>query len=176
MENFFAEDIVTRDLVYLEETMTRDSLINILEGPAATISTLPILEKLDYGKLSCKGTILTRYIRNYLDTVPGSPTDLIDFKKNSEHELTQFVNFTPICVSPSTPLSILFKLFQKLGCSSIVVENGGVIMGLTTKKDVVRFMRIKHKENFGPLYAFDDKIDKKAFHLIEFCISKFARR
>lgn len=176
MENFFAEDIVTRNLVYLEEKMTRDSLINILEGPAATISTLPILEKLDYGKLSCKGTILTRYIRNYLDTVPGSPTDLIDFKKNSEHELTQFVNFTPICVSPSTPLSILFKLFQKLGCSSIVVENGGVIMGLTTKKDVVRFMRIKHKEKFGPLYAFDDKIDKKAFHLIEFCISKFARR
>lgn len=175
MDDFYADDIMTKELVYVNEKMTRQDLQNLIDGPAAEFSGLPITSSCSKGDSTCSGFILTKYARYFLDATTGSPDDIIDFRKCGDESLTSKINYTPITVSPSTPLSILFMMFQKLGCSTIIVENGGTMAGLVTKKDVLHFMRIKHKEYFGPLYAFDDRIDRKAIRLIEWYIDKCRR-
>ncbi|CDO95108.1 unnamed protein product [Kluyveromyces dobzhanskii CBS 2104] len=175
MDDFYADDIMTKDPICIIETMSRRDLQNLLDGAAADFSGLPIVSCSSPNKLTSAGFVLTRYVRCYLKENTGSPEDIIDFRKFGDEELTSRVNYTPITVSPSTPLSILFMMFQKMGCSTIIVEDGGIMVGLLTKKNVLSFTRIQHTKNFGPLYAFNDSIDKKLIQLIEKCIDIFKR-
>ncbi|KAG6920141.1 hypothetical protein DXG01_004907 [Tephrocybe rancida] len=54
-----------------------------------------------------------------------------------------WVNFTPITVSPELPLEIVMQLFKRMGPRVILVENHGVLTGLVTVKDVLKFIATK---------------------------------
>ncbi|KAG6873540.1 hypothetical protein C0995_014410 [Termitomyces sp. Mi166 len=54
-----------------------------------------------------------------------------------------WVNLTPITVSPELPLEIVMQLFKRMGPRVILVENHGVLMGLVTVKDVLKFIATK---------------------------------
>ncbi|KAG5717997.1 putative chloride channel protein, partial [Termitomyces sp. T112] len=54
-----------------------------------------------------------------------------------------WVNLTPITVSPGLPLEIVMQLFKRMGPRVILVENHGVLMGLVTVKDVLKFIATK---------------------------------
>ncbi|KAG6824582.1 hypothetical protein H0H93_001860, partial [Arthromyces matolae] len=50
---------------------------------------------------------------------------------------------TPITVAPELPLEIVMQLFKRMGPKVILVENHGVMTGLVTVKDVLKFIATK---------------------------------
>ncbi|KAF8813918.1 Cl-channel protein [Phlegmacium glaucopus] len=65
------------------------------------------------------------------------------FASTSAGEGIQFwpwVNKTPMTVSPDLPLEIVMQLFKRLGPRTILVEDHGVLSGLVTVKDVLKFI------------------------------------
>ncbi|GLB37818.1 putative chloride channel [Lyophyllum shimeji] len=54
-----------------------------------------------------------------------------------------WVNQTPMTVSPELPLEIVMQLFKRMGPRVILVENHGVLTGLVTVKDVLKFIATK---------------------------------
>ncbi|KAG6829702.1 hypothetical protein H0H87_010504 [Tephrocybe sp. NHM501043] len=54
-----------------------------------------------------------------------------------------WVNLTPMTVSPELPLEIVMQLFKRMGPRVILVEDQGVLTGLVTVKDVLKFIASK---------------------------------
>ncbi|KAF9462474.1 chloride channel [Collybia nuda] len=59
---------------------------------------------------------------------------------DNELKLWPWVNHTPMTVSPQIPLEIVMQLFKRMGPRVILVEDHGVLSGLVTVKDVLRFI------------------------------------
>ncbi|KAJ7049658.1 Cl-channel protein [Mycena amicta] len=57
-----------------------------------------------------------------------------------------WVNQTPLTVSPQLPLEIVMQLFKRMGPRVILVEDHGVLAGLVTVKDVLRWIAIEQPE------------------------------
>ncbi|KJA27826.1 hypothetical protein HYPSUDRAFT_34980 [Hypholoma sublateritium FD-334 SS-4] len=51
-----------------------------------------------------------------------------------------WVNKTPMTVSPEVPLEIVMQIFKRMGPRTILVEDHGVLSGLVTVKDVLKFI------------------------------------
>ncbi|KAF8972994.1 voltage-gated chloride channel [Flammula alnicola] len=51
-----------------------------------------------------------------------------------------WVNKTPMTVSPDLPLEIVMQIFKRMGPRTILVEDHGVLSGLVTVKDVLKFI------------------------------------
>ncbi|KAJ3576766.1 hypothetical protein NP233_g202 [Leucocoprinus birnbaumii] len=84
----------------------------------------------------------------------GAEEDIQDSLLNSalsEHGITfsPWVNRIPMTVSPQLPLEIVMQLFKRMGPRVIVVEDHGLLVGLVTVKDVLRFIATE-KPNRGP--------------------------
>ncbi|KAJ7879634.1 Cl-channel protein [Mycena olivaceomarginata] len=60
-----------------------------------------------------------------------------------------WVNQTPLTVSPQLPLEIVMQLFKRMGPRVILVEDHGVLAGLVTVKDVLRWIAVE-KPEFEP--------------------------
>lgn len=54
-------------------------------------------------------------------------------------KLWPWVNQTPLTVSPQLPLEIVMQLFKRMGPRVILVEDHGVLCGLVTVKDVLKY-------------------------------------
>jgi hypothetical protein len=54
-------------------------------------------------------------------------------------DLARFVDPTPLSVAPRLPLATTLELFNKMGPRVILVERRGILLGLVTIKDVLRF-------------------------------------
>ncbi|KAF5351931.1 hypothetical protein D9756_007664 [Leucocoprinus leucothites] len=69
----------------------------------------------------------------------------------SEHGITfsSWVNRIPMTVSPQLPLEIVMQLFKRMGPRVILVEDHGLLVGLVTVKDVLRFIATE-KPDHGP--------------------------
>lgn len=76
------------------------------------------------------------------DAPPGGVSggvDRIDFG--------QYVDETPLTVSPKMPLEIVLQLFRRMGPRVILVQSEGQLQGLVTIKDVLRHEATeKHRE------------------------------
>ncbi|SCU98236.1 LAFA_0G16512g1_1 [Lachancea sp. 'fantastica'] len=79
--------------------------------------------------------------------------DSIDFQ--------HLLNRSPVLISEQSSLKLAHYYFRTLGCKFVVVEANGHLEGLLTRKDLLRFERLKHKEMHGPLYAFDTRMENK---------------
>jgi len=69
----------------------------------------------------------------------------------SEHGInfSPWVNRIPMTVSPQLPLEIVMQLFKRMGPRVILVEDHGILVGLVTVKDVLRFIATE-KPDHGP--------------------------
>jgi len=72
----------------------------------------------------------------------------IEVQKAAErHSQSIFVDFspwiddTPIQVSSSTPLNLVFDMFKKLGLRYVLVSQRGVLLGVITKKDILQHIQ-----------------------------------
>lgn len=75
-------------------------------------------------------------------------TDRGDGSGNSDRvDFGQFVDETPLTVSPKMPLEIVLQLFRRMGPRVILVQSEGQLQGLVTIKDVLRHEATeKHRE------------------------------
>jgi chloride channel 3/4/5 len=74
--------------------------------------------------------------------------DLSEFD-NDTRQLTgdsDLVNTSPITVSPNLPLETVVEIFHKMGPSTIFVQEQGILCGLITRKDVLRYT-FQHDES-----------------------------
>lgn len=58
-----------------------------------------------------------------------------------------WVNRTTMTVSPQLPLEILVQLFKRMGPRIILVEDRGLLIGLVTVKDVLRFIATEKNDH-----------------------------
>jgi len=57
-----------------------------------------------------------------------------------EVQFSPWVNVTPMTVSPDLPLETVMQIFKRMGPRVVLVEDRGMISGLVTVKDVLRFI------------------------------------
>ncbi|KAF5325699.1 hypothetical protein D9611_000355 [Ephemerocybe angulata] len=57
-----------------------------------------------------------------------------------ELQFTPWVNKTPMTATPELPLEIVMQIFKRMGPRVILVEEHGVLSGLVTVKDVLRYI------------------------------------
>ncbi|PFH49767.1 hypothetical protein AMATHDRAFT_4623 [Amanita thiersii Skay4041] len=95
---------------------------------------------------------------NNLDSGPssniglGGETPAGFFETSMSQDKLKFwpwVNQTPMTVTPKLPLEIVMQLFKRMGPRAILVEDHGVLSGLVTIKDVLRYIATK-KPQHGP--------------------------
>ncbi|RDB25505.1 hypothetical protein Hypma_007512 [Hypsizygus marmoreus] len=76
----------------------------------------------------------------------AAPTGFIEMSLSEDGlRFWPWVNQTPMTVSPELPLEIVMQLFKRMGPRVILVESHGVLAGLVTVKDVLRFIATKPK-------------------------------
>ncbi|KAH7912423.1 chloride channel [Hygrophoropsis aurantiaca] len=74
---------------------------------------------------------------------------------NDVLKIWPWVNQTPLTVSPRLPLEIVMQLFKRMGPRVILVEEQGILKGLVTIKDVLRFTATEKPTANGPASDWD---------------------
>lgn len=184
LDDYCVEDIMTKDLITIKEVMNLTELELLLEKVKDNYSGFPIIRVEDEyeRETGCRGYVSLKDLKACLEAFSetGSTVDImVDFSKDNlisnEDQLINFrdfVNHSPLLVHKSLPLSRLFKMFEKLGCKIVLVEEYGCLVGLITKKDLLRFHRSKNRELFGPLYNFDESLHEKLWSIITKILDK----
>lgn len=78
-------------------------------------------------------------------------------------QLNSIVNPCPLTISSATTLEYVLDMFVKLGPRYILVEEDGLLVGMITRKDVLRYeycLQSHHEQEDDQVYQdqFDDKI------------------
>ncbi|XP_065669027.1 H(+)/Cl(-) exchange transporter 5 isoform X2 [Hydra vulgaris] len=98
---------------------------------------------LQYGKMRCENFDSTTQV--YFTKHP--PVDGLN-----EHQSTlsfrHILDASPFTVTDSTPMEIIIDMFRKLGLRQVLVTHGGKLLGIITKKDVLR--HIAQIKNLDP--------------------------
>ena len=62
--------------------------------------------------------------------------------------LSKILDLAPTCITDKTPMETVVNMFRKLGLRQTLVTHNGRLLGVITKKDVLR--HIKKMENDDP--------------------------
>ncbi|KAM3160212.1 Chloride channel protein [Lachancea thermotolerans] len=175
LEGCSAEDIMTCRVVSVPETLPLFQLKAIVSD-ADHLKQLLVIDSETH---ACLGYVNTSILSSELtyaqdSQLPKSTSvnfiESKDWQWENETEainLCHLVNQSPMSVSARTPLRLLHQIFYKLGCKLAVVESQGSVQGLITKKDFLKFQRLKHRQLHGPLYSFDLKWEQKLWETIK---------
>jgi chloride channel 3/4/5 len=80
-------------------------------------------------------TLLQAFSENNLsNSFNAAPLKYID--------LHSFIDQTPLGVPPKLPVELVIDMFTKLGPRYIIVKHNGRILGILTKKDVLKYIRM----------------------------------
>ncbi|CCE62076.1 hypothetical protein TPHA_0B04040 [Tetrapisispora phaffii CBS 4417] len=192
MRQHTAEDIMTKDLKYLSETMNLSEIKDIVYSHAGSVlKGFPIIRDFDQSEPDkvMIGYVLKKHLLAKLEEPDFMFTDeesvvvnFIEAKNDNNRVLDEalslinfsdVVNFSPITVKPNTPVSLLFRMFKQLGCKTIIVESQGIIKGLITVKDLLRFERSKHREIYGPFYPESEFLSERFWPIVKQLINRF---
>ncbi|SCU99209.1 LADA_0H18250g1_1 [Lachancea dasiensis] len=175
LDSYNAEDIMCRNIVSLPEALTLNELKEFLNRNSH-LKQYPVVNEqndtcMGYVKQSALSIEVAAAIENYpLETtdVVLSKADAVPANLGSSNlPLGHLVNSSPIVVTTNMPLHLVSRYFLKLGCKIVIVEAHGQLQGLITKKDLLKFERLKQKEHNGPLYSFDSKMDQKFWSIVK---------
>ncbi|EDO16059.1 hypothetical protein Kpol_1067p32 [Vanderwaltozyma polyspora DSM 70294] len=178
MKEFSAGSIMTTNLKFLYETMNLAELKDFLySGDGLKLKGFPVINESDRLEPTkrCVGYVLKKHILARLlspemdfsnpemitvSLMSSSKASQIMLEGDDILDFSDIVNSSPIFIKKNVPATLLFRMFKQLGCKTILVEESGVLEGLITRKDLLRFQRIKHREVFGPINQsnkfFDD--------------------
>ncbi|KIJ49687.1 hypothetical protein M422DRAFT_777607 [Sphaerobolus stellatus SS14] len=73
-----------------------------------------------------------------------------------------WVNQTPLTVSPQLPLEIVMQIFKRMGPRVVLVEERGILVGLITVKDVLKFVAME-RGGTSASYANRRRLDPTLF-------------
>ncbi|SCW02681.1 LAFE_0F11980g1_1 [Lachancea fermentati] len=174
LRNYSALDIMATNISVLRSSMHLSELNDFLVHNS-NFNGFPVVREMEKNALEseCIGYISKSTIQTQLLIEASEDTSdqtIIHFDAQNVHRnglqpnelnFSDLVDTSPVTVKPSMPLSILIRMFQKLGCKTILVEQKGILQGLITKKDLLKFQRLKHREIYGPLYVFNESWDDR---------------
>ncbi|KAJ2723984.1 Structural maintenance of chromosomes protein 3 [Coemansia sp. Benny D115] len=60
-----------------------------------------------------------------------------------------WVDHTPLTIYHNTDLNVVADTFRQLGVRYLLVTHHGILLGIITKKDIVRAVRMQSRNNFG---------------------------
>lgn len=81
----------------------------------------------------------TVYFTNHVTENPNGPAPL---------KLRKIIDMAPVTITDQTPMEMVVEMFRKLGLRQTLVTHKGRLLGILTKKDVLR--HIAHLENQDP--------------------------
>jgi len=117
--------VVSRESQYLVGFVLRRDLLLATDNARARLESLP-------GSSLC---VFTQHV-----PVVGSGPPPIKLRK--------IVDLAPITITDQTPMETVVDMFRKLGLRQTLVTHNGRLLGIITKKDVLR--HIKHMEDDDP--------------------------
>lgn len=146
----------------VERAMTEETLMIPMEGIPTVASLklmlndekqfqdLPVVQSAE--KPYLVGTIHRNDLLNVLSSVDSIDDTICDFETEEDSQrdgsvlyFNQFLNKSPITVTVGTSLEETMEIFFKVGPRTIFVEEKGLLKGLLTKKDIVKFERYLEK-------------------------------
>lgn len=194
MKEHSADEILARDLVTINEKIYLSELEALIyDSSLRSVNGFPIVRDQDRyePEKRCVGYVLRRHLISKLRISETSSCDsnltLVSFteeaqtriSENPDHSFLSFkdiVNAHPITAKPDAPTSELYRVFRQLGCKAIMIEENGLLKGLVTRKDILKFERTKHREIHGPQYTFNEFFERKLWSLVDPIIRKFSSR
>jgi len=117
--------VVSRESQYLVGFVLRRDLLLALDNARSRLESLP-------PETLCVFT-------HHVPVVGTGPPPL---------KLRKIVDLAPITITDQTPMETVVDMFRKLGLRQTLVTHNGRLLGIITKKDVLR--HIKHMENDDP--------------------------
>lgn len=188
MDSYTTQEIMSTDLITLSENMYVSDLEALIYNckDDKQVNGFPIISNNYRSKseMICVGYVIRRHLASRLSQFDINSADasktVIHFTKDStsitsENEISfkDIVNLQPITVKPHVTAAMLFKTFKHMGCKAIMVEEDGVLKGLITSKDILRFERAKSRETFGPSYSYNEDLNRKFWGLLNTIIQRF---
>lgn len=182
LSQYKAQDIMSKRLIVLNETMYISELEKMIyeSGANNSVNGFPIVVNNDKTDpdMECIGYVLRRHLVQKLMMQDISSSNasrtLVHFnikKVNETNPLEisfcDIVNSFPITVKLDTSSAVLFRLFKHNGCKAIMIENHGLLKGIITSKDIIRFQRSIFREKFGTRYHYNEKLNEKIWSVIQ---------
>jgi len=65
---------------------------------------------------------------------------------------SRFIDKTPVCLEPTTPMADVIDMFTKLGLSQVLITHRGKLKGIITKKDVLRHVDMLNRDKNSALF------------------------
>lgn len=191
MENHSAEEIMAKDLITINERIYLSELESLIyDSKLKSVNGFPIVRDRDSAEPEkrCVGYVLRRHLISKLrisetsssssnltlvsfTETTSSPPDIAD---DSFLSFKDIVNTHPVFTKPDAPTSELYRMFRQLGCKAIMVEECGYLKGLVTRKDILKFERVQHREFYGPRYTFNEKFGQRLWSLVDPVIRRFS--
>lgn len=188
LAQYTAQDIMSKKLIVLNETMYISELEKLVYESTTDISVngFPIVvnnDKMD-PDMECIGYVLRRHLVQKLMMQDMSSSNasrtLVHFNINKvvndlnplEFSFCDIVNSSPLTVKIDTSTAVLFRLFKHNGCKAIMIENHGLLKGIITSKDIIRFQRSIFREKFGTRYHYNEKLNERIWAMIQLVIKK----
>lgn len=189
LEKYTAEQLMSSKLITINETIYLSELESLLYDSASEYSVhgFPITKDEDKFEKEkrCIGYVLKRHLASkiMMQSVNSTKaqTTLVYFNKSNEElghrenciGFKDIMNESPITVKKAVPVTLLFRMFKELGCKTIIVEESGILKGLVTAKDILRFKRIKYREVHGAKFTYNEALDRRCWSVIHFIIKRF---
>jgi chloride channel 3/4/5 len=97
---------------------------------------------------------LTRTPAITFDTMPATAGEMsVDFSR--------FIDSTPLTVHPRLPLETVLEIFKKMGPRVILVEHRGILSGLITVKDCLKYQfKVESHEHHRDDSSFEENHEK----------------
>lgn len=190
MEKYNAEEIMAKSLVTLNEKIYLSELESLVyDSSEKSVNGFPIIKDEDKNdpERRCIGYVLRRHLISKLMSIDSSTSNssriLVSFSggDTSPHPGSDSLSFgdllnkCPVTINPDVPVSLIYRMFKQLGCKTIIVQKDGLLQGLITRKDVIRFERSKHREIHGPRYKLNESLNEKLWSIIQTVINRISR-
>ncbi|CAI4045017.1 hypothetical protein SUVZ_10G2250 [Saccharomyces uvarum] len=190
LEEYTAEQIMSSKLITINETIYLSELESLLYDSASEFSVhgFPITRDEDKFEKEkrCIGYVLKRHLASKImmqsSNSTKAQTTLVYFNKTNDdlgHRencigFKDILNTSPITVKPEVSTSLLFRMFKELGCKTIIIEESGILKGLVTAKDILRFERTKYRELHGAKFTYNEALDRRCWSVIHFIAKRFS--
>ena len=191
MSTYTTAEIMSADLYTLKETMYLSDLHALISGSGEDklVNGFPIVsnEYVINSELRCVGYVLKRHLANKLIEFSSSNSEAskitVHFTKGPEALVDEYdisfqdiVNLEPTTVKSNVSAAMVFKTFKHMGCKAIMVEDNGILQGLITAKDILRFERSKSREKYGPVYNYNEDRNRRFWKLFSRVINIFSKQ
>lgn len=194
MENIQNDQIMTKKLITLKERMFVSEIEQIIYNNNTSnndnklVNGFPVISYDDTNDETdprCIGYVLRRHLVKkllHLDInstdantilVHFNPQDEINKDDDANISFADINNSSPVTVKPNVSTNMVYRMFKHIGCKAIMIEDFGILQGIITCKDILRFERYISRKKIGIKFKYDDNLNNRIWSFCQPIIQKF---